>query len=159
MTLRKKVFVPAVVAFLLLLIMLIVATPFLVDVDRHRPRIAAYIEEQTGKPAQIGRLTLTIFPTLSVRVDGFVLGNPEGFPDGDFFRAVASTPSSVLSRCFAAASESMRWRSAPRSSRCFPTRAGNGILRIRKRPPNPPRNLHRPRNLRTNPLGLRLRSA
>ena len=87
MTLRKKVFVFAGVAFLLLLMALIVAVPFLVDVDRHRPRIAAYIEEQTGKPARIGRLTLTIFPTLSVRVDDFVLGNPEGFPEGDFLRA------------------------------------------------------------------------
>ncbi len=87
MTLRKKVFVFAGVAFLLLLITLIVAIPFLVDVDRHRPRIAAYVEEQTGKPVQIGRLTLTIFPTVSVRVDDFVLGNPEGFPEGDFFHA------------------------------------------------------------------------
>ena len=87
MTLRKKVFVFAGVSFLLLLITLIVAVPFLVDVDRHRPRIVAYIEEQTGKPAEIGRLTLTILPTLSIRVDDFVLGNPEGFPEGDFFRA------------------------------------------------------------------------
>ena len=87
MTLRKKVFVFGGVSFLVLLITLIVAIPFLVDVDRHRPRIAAYIEEQTGKPATIGRLTLTIFPTLSIRVDDFILGNPEGFPEGDFFRS------------------------------------------------------------------------
>jgi len=87
MTLRKKVFVFAGVSFLLLLIALIVAIPYLVDVDRHRPRIEAFIEEQTGKPATIGRLTLTVFPTLSIRVDDFVLGNPEGFPKGDFFRA------------------------------------------------------------------------
>ena len=87
MTLRKKVFVFAGVSFLVLLVTLIVAIPFLVDVDRHRPRIAAFIEEQTGKPTTIGRLTLTIFPTTSIRVDDFVLGNPEGFPEGDFFRS------------------------------------------------------------------------
>jgi AsmA protein len=87
MTLRKKVFVFAGGSFLLLLIALVIAVPYLVDVDRHRPRIAAYIEEQTGKPAEIGRLALTLTPTLSIRVDDFVLGNPEGFPKGDFFRA------------------------------------------------------------------------
>jgi len=87
MTTRKKVFIFAGVAFLLLLITLIVAIPFLIDVDRHRPRIAAYIEERTGKPAQIGQLTLTIFPALTIRVDDFVLGNPDGFPEGEFFRA------------------------------------------------------------------------
>jgi len=87
MSLRKKFFVFAGVSFLVLLVTLIVAIPFLVDVDRHRPRIEAFIEERTGKPAEIGRLTLTIFPTLSIRVDDFVLGNPEGFPEGDFFRS------------------------------------------------------------------------
>ena len=87
MTRRKKFLVFAGAAFLLLLIALIVAIPFLIDVDRHRPRIAAYIEEQTGKPTQIGRLTLTIFPRLSIRVDDIVLGNPQDFPEGEFFRA------------------------------------------------------------------------
>jgi AsmA protein len=87
MTTPKKILLGVGIAFLLLLIAIIVAVPFLIDVDRHRPRIVAYIEERTGKPTQIGQLTLTIFPTLSIRVDNLVLGNPEGFPEGEFFRA------------------------------------------------------------------------
>ena len=87
MTTRKKVFVFGGVSFLVLLIALVIAIPILIDVDRYRPRIVAYIEERTGKSAEIGRLTLTLFPTLSIRVDDFALGNPEGFPEGHFFRA------------------------------------------------------------------------
>jgi uncharacterized protein involved in outer membrane biogenesis len=54
----------------------------LVDVDRYRPQVIAHIQEATGKPAEIGKLTLTVFPTLSIRVDNFALGNPPGFPKG-----------------------------------------------------------------------------
>ncbi len=54
----------------------------LIDVDRYRPRVIAHIREETGKPAEIGRLTLTLFPTLSIRVDDFALGNPGAFPRG-----------------------------------------------------------------------------
>ncbi|MGH9784806.1 MAG: AsmA family protein, partial [Terriglobia bacterium] len=87
MTRRKKIFVIGGISFLALLLALAIAIPILIDVDRYRPEIAAYIQEQTGKPAAIGRLSLTLFPTLSIRVDEFALGNPEGFPEGHFVTA------------------------------------------------------------------------
>jgi uncharacterized protein involved in outer membrane biogenesis len=65
----------------------VVIVPRLLDVDRYRPQVVALIEKQTGKPTQIGHLTLTIFPRLSVRVDDFTLRNPAGFPQGYFVRA------------------------------------------------------------------------
>jgi uncharacterized protein involved in outer membrane biogenesis len=59
----------------------------LLDVDRYRPQVAAQIQQATGKPVQIGRLGLTVFPQVAIRVDDFSLGNPAGFPTGDFVKA------------------------------------------------------------------------
>jgi uncharacterized protein involved in outer membrane biogenesis len=61
--------------------------PMLVDVDRYRPQVAAQIEQATGKPTQIGRLALTIFPRLSIRLDDFQLGNPPHYPQGPLVKA------------------------------------------------------------------------
>jgi uncharacterized protein involved in outer membrane biogenesis len=82
---RKYLIIAAVVlGFLVLLCVLVI--PRLVDVNSYRPQIAAYLESQTGKPARIGRLQLTLFPHLAIQVDDFALGNPKGFPSGDFFK-------------------------------------------------------------------------
>lgn len=83
---RKYLIVAAaVLAALALLCVLVV--PMLVDVNRYRPEVSAYLEKATGKPAGIGRLKLTIFPHLAIEVDDFVLENPKSFPAGDFFKA------------------------------------------------------------------------
>ena len=87
MSTGKKIALGAVLFLAVLLVALIIAVPILVDVDRYRPQVVAIIEEQTGKPAKIGRLTLTLFPTLSIRVDDFMLGNPSGFPEGHLIQA------------------------------------------------------------------------
>jgi len=65
----------------------VVIVPLLFDVDRYRPQVSALIEKQTGKPAEIGHLALTAFPSLSIRVDNFALRNPAGFPSGYFLKA------------------------------------------------------------------------
>jgi uncharacterized protein involved in outer membrane biogenesis len=49
--------------------------------------VVAHIQEATGKPAEIGHLALTFFPSVSIRVDDFRLGNPPGFPQGDVVKA------------------------------------------------------------------------
>lgn len=83
---RKFLIIAAVVlGFLVLLGVLLV--PRLVDINRYRPQVAALLESKTGKPARIGRLGLTLFPHLAIQVDDFVLGNPKGFPRGDFFKS------------------------------------------------------------------------
>jgi uncharacterized protein involved in outer membrane biogenesis len=69
------------------LILLLVVVPSLVDINRYRPQVAALLEKATGKPASIGRLELTILPHLAIQVDNFELGNPSGFPHGDFFKS------------------------------------------------------------------------
>jgi uncharacterized protein involved in outer membrane biogenesis len=83
---RKVLIITAVVlAFLALVSVLVV--PRLVDVNRYRPQVAALLESKTGMPVRIGRLELTLFPHLAIQVDNFALGNPKGFPSGDFFKA------------------------------------------------------------------------
>ena len=82
----RKFLIVAVVVLGVLALLCVLVVPMLVDVNRYRPEVAAYLERTTGKPARIGRLRLTLFPDLAIEVDDFALGNPEGFPPGDFFK-------------------------------------------------------------------------
>jgi len=82
----KKILLGIVIVLVVIVIGLAIIVPLLVDVDRYRPQLAAYLQQQTGKPAEIGHLALTVFPTLAIRVDDFSLGNPPGFPRGYFVK-------------------------------------------------------------------------
>ena len=80
---KKSLIIGAsVVAVLAVLCLWVV--PGLVDVNRYRPQVEALLKQKTGKPAHIGHLALTVFPHLAIEVDNFVMGNPAGFPAGDF---------------------------------------------------------------------------
>lgn len=83
----KKVWLIVVIVLVVMVVGLAIIIPMLFNVDRYRPQVAAQIQRKTGKPAQIGRLTLTIFPQVAIRVDDFSMGNPAGFPGGEFVRA------------------------------------------------------------------------
>lgn len=82
----KKVALTILVLFGLIVIALVIVVPRAVDVDRYRPQVVERIEQQTGRPVAIRRLTLTLLPTLAIRADDFELGNPPGFPPGDAVR-------------------------------------------------------------------------
>lgn len=86
MSKRKKIAIGVVVALVLMVLGLAIIVPLFFNVDRFRPQVAAQIQEATGKPCQIGRLALTILPRVAIRVDDFSLGNPPGFPAGDFVK-------------------------------------------------------------------------
>jgi uncharacterized protein involved in outer membrane biogenesis len=64
-----------------------VLVPLLINIDRYRPEVAKRLAEETGKPVEIGKLTLHVLPSVSIRVDDFSMGNPAGFPEGDFVKA------------------------------------------------------------------------
>src|ERR1039458_9719463 len=83
----KKAALIVVIALVVIVAGLAIAIPLLLDVDRYRPAVVAQIQQETGKPSQIGRLALTILPQVAIRVDDFTLGNPPGFPQGDFVKA------------------------------------------------------------------------
>jgi AsmA protein len=83
----KKTALIVVIVLVVLVVGLAIAIPRILDIDRYRPQVAAQLELETGKPVQIGHLDLTILPRLAIRVDGFYLGNPAGFPTGDCVQA------------------------------------------------------------------------
>jgi uncharacterized protein involved in outer membrane biogenesis len=83
----RKYLIIAAVVLAVLAVLCVLVVPKLVDVNRYRPQVAALLESETGKPARIGRLQLTLFPHLAIQVDEFALGNPKGFPSGDLFKA------------------------------------------------------------------------
>jgi len=83
----KKIALAALIVLVVIVAGLAIIVPLLVNVDRYRAQVAAQIQKETGKPVEIGRLTLTILPQVAIRVDDFSLGNPEGFPTGNFVKA------------------------------------------------------------------------
>jgi hypothetical protein len=82
---RSLLIAASVVVVLILLAAFIV--PALVNVNRYRSQVEARLQAETGKPVRIGHLALTFFPRASIRVDDFEMGNPKGFPQGDFLKA------------------------------------------------------------------------
>jgi uncharacterized protein involved in outer membrane biogenesis len=87
MSKAKKIALVVLIFLVVIVAGLAIVVPLLVDVDRYRPQVAAQIQRETGKPVAISRLTLTILPRVAIRVDDFSLGNPAGFPTGDFVKA------------------------------------------------------------------------
>jgi uncharacterized protein involved in outer membrane biogenesis len=81
MSTRKKtgLIVAGIAALFLLAIILI--GPYLINMDRYRPRLISYLQEKTGKQVEIGRIGFTVFP-LSLHVDHFGVKNPPIFPPG-----------------------------------------------------------------------------
>jgi uncharacterized protein involved in outer membrane biogenesis len=64
-----------------LLLALIFVLPALIQVDRYRPQVISFLQENTGKQVEIGRLSLTLFP-LSIHIEDFGVKNPPIFPRG-----------------------------------------------------------------------------
>ena len=83
----KKIALFLVIGLVLIVLGVAIIIPLLLDIDHFRPQVAAQIQQATGKPVQIGHLALTILPVVAIRVDDFALGNPAGFPTGDFVKA------------------------------------------------------------------------
>ena len=65
-----------------------IAIPIFLDVNRYRDRVAARLETALGKPVEIERLGLSVFPVLSFEVEGIKISNPRGFPKGHLLTAV-----------------------------------------------------------------------
>jgi uncharacterized protein involved in outer membrane biogenesis len=54
--------------------------PIFLNLDRYRPEVISYFEQNTGKKVEIGRLSLTFFPQITVHMDGFGVKSPPLFP-------------------------------------------------------------------------------
>jgi uncharacterized protein involved in outer membrane biogenesis len=77
---RRKALIVAAIAAILLLT-LVFALPTFLNVDRYRPEVISYLQKQTGKQVEIGRLAITFLP-LTVHIDRFGVKNPPIFPAG-----------------------------------------------------------------------------
>jgi uncharacterized protein involved in outer membrane biogenesis len=87
MAIRRRTALTLILIAAAVLVALIILAPVLLNLDRYRTEVISYLQEKTGKPIEIGRLALTLFPRLSIRVDDFGLKNPAGFPSGYFVKA------------------------------------------------------------------------
>jgi uncharacterized protein involved in outer membrane biogenesis len=61
------------------LVSLFLVARALLDINRYRPKLIAVLEEKTGKPAELGRISLTLFP-LAVHIENLALRNTPPFP-------------------------------------------------------------------------------
>jgi uncharacterized protein involved in outer membrane biogenesis len=68
---------------LLLGLIVALAVPFLIRVDRFRPQIVRAIEASTGRQVQIDALRLYLMPTVHIRAYNVRIKNPQGFPQGN----------------------------------------------------------------------------
>jgi uncharacterized protein involved in outer membrane biogenesis len=81
MAIRRRTVLIVVGIAGILVLALIFAAPALIQVNRYRPEVIAYLQEKTGKQVEIGQLKLTFSP-LSIHIDDFGVKNPPLFPPG-----------------------------------------------------------------------------
>jgi uncharacterized protein involved in outer membrane biogenesis len=81
MTMRRKTALILAGSIAILLLALVFVAPRLVNVDRYRPQVISYLQRETGKQVEIGRLSLTFFP-MAIHIDHFGVKNPPLFPSG-----------------------------------------------------------------------------
>src|ERR1700730_6504707 len=84
-TLRKIAIWLIGIAACLLAIVVFLA-PIFFNVDRYRPKLISYFELNTGKKVEIERLGLTLFPQITVHIDGLGVKSPPLFPPSYIFK-------------------------------------------------------------------------
>lgn len=75
---------------LLVLVMgILLAVPFFIDVNDYKPQITKAVEDATGRALQIGEIKASLFPWVGVRLDNVRLANRAGFSDRDFLKVAS----------------------------------------------------------------------
>lgn len=69
---------------ILLLIVLIVALPFLIDLNKYQDRYRPLIEEALNRKVELRDIRLTIWPRIGARVGSFVVQDDPAFRTGPF---------------------------------------------------------------------------
>lgn len=69
------------------LLLLALAAPYFLNVDRYRNTIAEAIGKQTGRKVTLGEIRARILPGIGLTAGGLHIGNPSGFPEGDVVSA------------------------------------------------------------------------
>jgi len=61
------------------LLVVLIATPFFVDINDYKPEISKAVKDATGRDLQIGHIKLSLFPWVGVRLNQVQLQNAAGF--------------------------------------------------------------------------------
>ncbi len=72
-----------ILALFVVLLLLALAAPYFLNVDRYRDTIARAIEKQTGRQTTLGAIHARFLPGVALIVRDLHIGNPQGFPSGD----------------------------------------------------------------------------
>jgi AsmA protein len=78
-----------VLGLLVVLLVLALALPYFLNVDRYRDTITSALEKETGRHVTIGKIRAQILPGVGVVVEDLHIGSPQGFPAGDLVSAEA----------------------------------------------------------------------
>src|SRR5437879_13382175 len=70
-----------------LLVVVALIVPYFLDVNHYRALVSAAVKKQTGRELTLGKIRAKFLPTVGFVVDDAHLGNPPGFPQGDFLRS------------------------------------------------------------------------
>ena len=70
-----------------LILAVLIAIPFFVDLNRYKPVLEEKVSAATGRSFRIGSdLNLSLFPWAGVSFSDLQLGNPEGFKEDSFVK-------------------------------------------------------------------------
>jgi AsmA protein len=86
-TSRFPLWAKILLSVFVLLLLVVLAVPYFLNVDRYRDTIATAIAKQTGRKVTLGPIHARLFPGAGVTVTDLHIGNPPGFPGGDLVGA------------------------------------------------------------------------
>ena len=86
---RFPMWAKIVLGMLVFLIVLALALPYFLNVDRYRDTIASAIEAKTGRHVTLGKIRAKFLPGVGFVVEDLHIGSPPGFPAGDVVSADA----------------------------------------------------------------------
>jgi AsmA protein len=84
---RFPLWAKIVLALFVVLLLIALALPYFLNVDRYRDTIAEAIGKGTGRKVTLGKIRARFFPGVGVTVEGLHISNPPGFPAGDVLSA------------------------------------------------------------------------
>ena len=74
-------------AIVAVIVLIALAAPYFLDVDRYRDVISATLTKQTGHKVTLGKIRARLLPGVGLTLEGLQIRNPSGFPDGDVISA------------------------------------------------------------------------
>jgi AsmA protein len=84
---RLPLWAKILLGLFVVLLLVVLAVPYFLNVDRYRDTIADAIAKQTGRKVTVGAIHARLFPGAGVTVAELHIGNPPGFPVGDLVGA------------------------------------------------------------------------